>query len=847
MNKESNMWSSYDENEVLLDEIELLPSSQENEFYDRRSFELDEDEDDENDENALYRALEVAQAHYHLNESLGVSEILNQSCKENDTPSTNRSPVFTKHRAGELERRALADLSCDEIRHRSLDVHFSGTEASLQELFDEVATTDVDYHEPLLSPRTDPEQSSLARSFGESGVENSRDESTLYYQEQNIDETPNFRYQRDIQPSYNHGAGRRVKVETIDSVENQSKHQQQCLAHESYSDGGTVLLEREIPVQGFKILDQIGSGTYGKVYKVVSTADETGQLYVLKQVPLDGLTQAEQNETINEAHFMIEIEDHENIVKHHSSFIESGCLNMIMEFCGNGDLSKRIKAHRELKTQFDENFIWQVLIQVCCALEHLHQHRILHRDIKPENIFLDAHDQVKVGDLGLGRLLSSQSKFAHSTVGTPLYFSPELCEEALYDERSDIWALGCLVYQMTALRPPFLASNQLALAKKIVNEQAKPIPSHFSKDLQFLVHKMLEKDPQKRPDTKQILDYGPVRIRVMQAKLDMRERQLSSLHTKRERELLDTVSLMEKKLDACKTEMREMRKSYEQLISQARRAEQVANERVCQLESEIHNLKQQQQPQPQIDPALLRNISSPVSAPAPKLGGASKSGVKATPKIARVHTKASAPQSRQKKTEGRKNLQTNQRQQLFPALTTPTSVVAVNQGSRTSTSMSNSPKTVKTSIHSNRHAERSAAASKTPFAGQHQRIGRTATRPTLSADPNKKRLRSRRSSSKSGTPSRQPNLNTAKARPADVPQRKLVMTPVAQNFSNVNKEAKHRSWTSSKALAAGTTIGARQNKGNSSAAAKSSALPANRSLLGPARRVPSSFQDLEDE
>eukprot|EP00512_Aurantiochytrium_limacinum_P012109 CAMPEP_0171574844 /NCGR_PEP_ID=MMETSP0961-20121227/5631_1 /TAXON_ID=87120 /ORGANISM="Aurantiochytrium limacinum, Strain ATCCMYA-1381" /LENGTH=210 /DNA_ID=CAMNT_0012130301 /DNA_START=39 /DNA_END=668 /DNA_ORIENTATION=- len=161
-------------------------------------------------------------------------------------------------------------LSCDEIRHRSLDVHFSGTEASLQELFDEVATTDVDYHEPLLSPRTDPEQSSLARSFGENGVENSRDESTLYYQEQNIDETPNFRYQRDIQPSYNHGAGRRVKVETIDSVENQSKHQQQCLAHESYSDGGTVLLEREIPVQGFKILDQIGSGTYGKVYKVVS-------------------------------------------------------------------------------------------------------------------------------------------------------------------------------------------------------------------------------------------------------------------------------------------------------------------------------------------------------------------------------------------------------------------------------------------------------------------------------------------------------------------------------------------------------------------------------------------------
>jgi serine/threonine protein kinase len=79
----------------------------------------------------------------------------------------------------------------------------------------------------------------------------------------------------------------------------------------------------------------------------------------------------------------------------------------------------------------------------------LHQKRILHRDIKARNIFLDSELNVKIGDLGLGRELGPASRFAYTAVGTPLYFSPEMCQEERYNEKCDVWALGCLIYEMS--------------------------------------------------------------------------------------------------------------------------------------------------------------------------------------------------------------------------------------------------------------------------------------------------------------------------------------------------------------------------------------------------------------
>jgi len=132
------------------------------------------------------------------------------------------------------------------------------------------------------------------------------------------------------------------------------------------------------------------------------------------------------------------------------------------------------------------------LTQISLALQACHGQRkksgnegkVLHRDLKPANVFLDDKQDVKLGDFGLARVLHHDTSFAKTFVGTPYYMSPEQMSKNLYNEKSDIWSLGCLVYEMCALVPPFTAPNQKLLAEKIKQGQFRRIPSRYSDSLQ---------------------------------------------------------------------------------------------------------------------------------------------------------------------------------------------------------------------------------------------------------------------------------------------------------------------------------------------------------------------------
>eukprot|EP00697_Spironema_sp_BW2_P010956 gnl/Spiro4/26503_TR13188_c0_g1_i1.p1 gnl/Spiro4/26503_TR13188_c0_g1~~gnl/Spiro4/26503_TR13188_c0_g1_i1.p1 ORF type:complete len:611 (-),score=208.15 gnl/Spiro4/26503_TR13188_c0_g1_i1:45-1877(-) len=283
-------------------------------------------------------------------------------------------------------------------------------------------------------------------------------------------------------------------------------------------------------LRDYEFIRQLGQGTFGRVLLVQKAG--TSDLCVLKQVPLEGLSREDQDDVLNESTVMQALE-HPNVIKHYESFIESMMLNIVMEYAPGGDLGQKIKAQGS--TPFDEETLWNFFIQIAKGMRHLHKRRVLHRDLKPQNIFLDEHDQVKIGDMGLGRIMGPQSIMAHTGVGTPLYFSPELCEELPYDERSDIWAFGCLMYELAALRPPFVARNQIALAKKIVNDQPAPLNDRsYSMELQFLIFKMLEKDVRRRPDINQIMCYSAVRIRIERSKLLKREAALNERYSQLE-------------------------------------------------------------------------------------------------------------------------------------------------------------------------------------------------------------------------------------------------------------------------------------------------------------------------
>ena len=260
----------------------------------------------------------------------------------------------------------------------------------------------------------------------------------------------------------------------------------------------------------FEVLTKLGQGSFGTVFKVRRKLDKN--FYVMKNIDTSQMDNRGRQESINEVKILASL-DSPYIVKYFDSFIENKTLHIIMEFCDKGDLSQAIRS--QMGRLLPENKIWKYFIQMCLGLEFIHSKKILHRDIKSMNVFLVRDDCLRIGDLGVAKVLANTAAFAHTMVGTPYYLSPELCEEKPYNVKSDVWALGCVLYELCTLKHPFDALNQGALLLKIIKGNYTPISSNYSNELREIVDLCLCKDFRKRPNIPGILNRPLVKERAV--------------------------------------------------------------------------------------------------------------------------------------------------------------------------------------------------------------------------------------------------------------------------------------------------------------------------------------------
>lgn len=156
------------------------------------------------------------------------------------------------------------------------------------------------------------------------------------------------------------------------------------------------------------------------------------------------------------------------------------------------------------------------------GLKSLHDKKILHRDLKCANVFITADKVYKLGDLNVSKVLKKD--FACTQTGTPYYASPEVWKDQPYGVKSDMWSLGCVLYEMAALRPPFTAHDLSGLYKKVCAGIFDRIPFQFSNDLHTVISSLLKLDPKKRPNVEELL-ANPLVHKHYKGTIDAEERE----------------------------------------------------------------------------------------------------------------------------------------------------------------------------------------------------------------------------------------------------------------------------------------------------------------------------------
>jgi NIMA (never in mitosis gene a)-related kinase len=282
-------------------------------------------------------------------------------------------------------------------------------------------------------------------------------------------------------------------------------------------------------MQKYSVDRVVGEGSFGKA--LLCKRKEDNRKCIIKQISLSKMSRQEAKSTEQESALLARLQ-HPNIVSFWESFNETtrgrSNLYIVMDFADGGDLSDLIKNRRN--RLMSEKQVVNIAVQISLAMKHVHDRKILHRDLKSGNIFLTKSGVVKLGDFGIARVLRNTGELASTQIGTPYFMSPEILQSKRYNSKTDIWSLGCVFFELAALKVPFNGSSMKQLVSNIVRQSTPRISSQYSKEFCSLLYAMLAKNPKERPSINTVLAQAVMRNEITNI-LDDGVRQKEFSHT----------------------------------------------------------------------------------------------------------------------------------------------------------------------------------------------------------------------------------------------------------------------------------------------------------------------------
>ena len=263
-------------------------------------------------------------------------------------------------------------------------------------------------------------------------------------------------------------------------------------------------------IKDFRIEKVLGKGSFGSVYLVTRKEDQ--KIYALKSVIMEKLNKKEQENSVNEVRILASV-NHPNVIGYKEAFWDdqNNTLNIVMEYADDGDLQTKIQKMKKNCGFFEEDLIWSYSIQMIEGLKALHDKKIMHRDLKSANIFLVKNKkQCKLGDMNVSKVI--KEKVLRTQTGTPYYASPEVWNDKPYSYKSDLWSVGCVIYELCALRPPFKGKDLDELYVNVCKGKVDRINKVYSDNLWIMIMMLLQVDVNKRVNCDQFLNH-PIIVR----------------------------------------------------------------------------------------------------------------------------------------------------------------------------------------------------------------------------------------------------------------------------------------------------------------------------------------------